>query len=721
MSEERRILVNARTAINYVMVAPVHRRLAADPRVRFYCVASEEPRHAQAIFRDAGPDARIIGPLRAGTMRFNAYLTSDFMWTPMPRGTCRIQMFHGVAGKYGFDAPTESLRVWDRLFFVNRRRLRNCIAAGAIDADSAAVRLIGMPKVDRLVDGSLRREAVLTSLGLDPGRSTVLYAPTWSAQSSLNRVGIDLIRRLAALRVNVIVKLHDRSRDLRARYSGGVDWPAAVSDVLPAGRGVLAPGSDVCPYLEAADLMVTDHSSAGFEYLLLDRPIVRIHVPELIEAAHIHADYVSLLTDVSESVGVDAAAAARAVERGLADPVCRSATRRQVAADLFHDPGNATTRAVAALYEAIELAPPSPDYSGSNLTPAFVYRHTNGVGAVNPAVLARSDWPAPRLRQPGITVASTPDKSVPIVSVVMPAFNAAAYIDRAITSVLRQTLKNLELLVVDDGSSDETPELVARWATLDRRVHLFRQTNAGPGPARNTAFQAGKGRFFAFLDSDDAWTPTFLERQVSVLESRPDIDVIFGNAWCHGGPRDGKPARPTSADRRRLQLADLLADDTLHFIMAVFRREVLDRVHGFDPRFLTNEEYEMWLRAGLAGCTFARNPEPLGWYTCRPGSLSSSDTRMLEGALRVLAHTRPSLPVGSPEQGTLDRSAARYEVELAAARVRDSLVRRDASAARIHLAALHQRRGGWLLAIAARLPRAAMAVYRFRQAVRIAA
>lgn len=311
--------------------------------------------------------------------------------------------------------------------------------------------------------------------------------------------------------------------------------------------------------------------------------------------------------------------------------------------------------------------------------------------------------------------------SVPTVSVVMPAFNAAAYVDRAITSVLRQTVKNIELLVVDDGSSDDTAALVAQRAVLDERVQLFRQANAGPGPARNTAFQVAKGRFFAFLDSDDAWTPTFLERQVSILESRPDIDVVFGNAWCHGGPRDGKPARPTSADPRRLQLADLLADDNLHFIMAVFRREVIDRVGGFDPRFLTNEEYEMWLRAGLAGCTFARNPEPLGWYTCRPGSLSSSDTRMLEGALRVLAHTRPSLTGGSPEHATLDLSAAQYEMDLAAARVRDSLIRKDASAARIHLAALHRRRGGWMLALAARVPRAAMALYRLRQAVRSAA
>ena len=355
MREERRILVNARTAVNYVMVAPLHRRLAADPRVRFSFIASEEPSSARTIFRDAGPDAHLVGRLRAAAMRFDAYLTSDFMWTPLPRGSCRIQMFHGVGGKYAFDAPTESWRVWDRLFFVNRRRLRNCIAAGAIDEDSVAIRLTGMPKVDQLVDGSLQRDDILTSLGLDPRRQTVLYAPTWSPESSLNRIGLDLIRRLTALPINLVVKLHDRSRDARARYSGAVDWPEAVVSALAPGRGVLAPGADICPYLEAADLMLTDHSSAGFEYLLLDRPIVRIHVPELIVSAQVHHDYVALLADVSESA-LDAASAVRAVERGLANPAAKSATRRHVAADLFHDPGNATTHCVTALYEAMELA-----------------------------------------------------------------------------------------------------------------------------------------------------------------------------------------------------------------------------------------------------------------------------------------------------------------------------------------------------------------------------
>jgi hypothetical protein len=352
----RRVLVDARTPVHYSMFAPVHAAMAADERVRFYFCASEEPSKTASIFRDAGADARVIAPYRAAMTTFHAYLTSDFTWMRLLRPTCRIQMFHGVGGKYGFDAPTESLAPWHRLFFVNRRRLNNCIAAGALDAGSPAVRMIGMPKVDALVDGSLSRDRVLASLGLPADRPTVLYAPTWSPASSLNTLGSVLLQRLRRLPINVIVKLHDRSRDLRPQYSGGIDWPAALQPYLAPGVAVLASSADICPYLAASDVMVTDHSSAGFEYLLRDRPVIRIHVPELIALANIHEDYVQLLADVSEStIEVDDTVAA--VERALADPAAKSATRRAVAADLFHEPGTATARCAEALYEAIELQP----------------------------------------------------------------------------------------------------------------------------------------------------------------------------------------------------------------------------------------------------------------------------------------------------------------------------------------------------------------------------
>jgi CDP-glycerol:poly(glycerophosphate) glycerophosphotransferase len=351
----RRVLVDARTPVNFTVVAPVYRRMRSDPRLEFWFTASEEPDRLAEIYQDAS-GVRLIHPRRAALMKFDGYIASDFMWASLPRGTCRIQVFHGVAGKYRFDAPDRSMRDWHRLFFVNRRRLRNFIASGAIDPDSSAIRLVGMPKTDCLVDGSIQRDAVLESLALDPSRPTVLYAPTWSPASSLNAMGVDLVRGLLDRPINVIVKLHDRSLDLRERYSGGVDWAETLHAILRSRRGAIAPSHDICPYLVAADLMITDHSSAGFEFLLLDRPLVRIHRPELLRAAYVHPDYSALLASVSQSVETVADALA-AVETGLGNPGRRSDERRAVAADLFYRPGGATARSVSFLYEALALAP----------------------------------------------------------------------------------------------------------------------------------------------------------------------------------------------------------------------------------------------------------------------------------------------------------------------------------------------------------------------------
>jgi CDP-glycerol glycerophosphotransferase (TagB/SpsB family) len=102
--------------------------------------------------------------------------------------------------------------------------------------------------------------------------------------------------------------------------------------------------------------MVTDHSSAGFEFLLLDRPIVRINRPALLQLANVHPDYAQLLASVSETVE-NARGVVEAAGRAIADPRSRSAVRRAVADDLFYLPGTATSRAVGALYEAIELDP----------------------------------------------------------------------------------------------------------------------------------------------------------------------------------------------------------------------------------------------------------------------------------------------------------------------------------------------------------------------------
>jgi hypothetical protein len=178
----RRILVNARTAMNYATLAPIVRRLQRDRRVEFYFTASERPHEAASIYAGAAAPVRIVTPSRAALGSFDVYLAADFLWVPLLRGARRVQTFHGVAGKYRtvYDSPAESARAWDRLFFINERRLRHFVQSGAIDEGSPAARLIGMPKLDCLVDGSLRRDELLASIGIDPARRPGVVAPPGS-------------------------------------------------------------------------------------------------------------------------------------------------------------------------------------------------------------------------------------------------------------------------------------------------------------------------------------------------------------------------------------------------------------------------------------------------------------------------------------------------------------------------------------------------------------
>ncbi|MFY9555132.1 MAG: CDP-glycerol glycerophosphotransferase family protein [Blastocatellia bacterium] len=354
----RSVLVDSRTAMNYAVIAPIYRAMQ-DPRVTFFFTASEQTTAAKKIYEEIADTARVISPARAALMKFSAYLVADMLWVTLPRGTKRIQMFHGVAGKYSriYDTPDRSMREWDRLFFINRRRLENYVRVGAIDADSPAARLVGYPKLDCLVDGSLNRNDVLNQIGIDPARRTVLYAPTWSPYSSLNAMGEDLLKGLVAAGYAVIVKLHDRSRDPQYNHSGGIDWPARLEPILCRGGGWLVDSSDACPYLAAADVLITDHSSVGFEYFLLDRPLVRIDVSELIAKTDINLDYVNLLREASTTVR-NVSETIAAVEKCFSDPGFLSASRRAVAAELFHQPGTATARAVRELYDVIELDPP---------------------------------------------------------------------------------------------------------------------------------------------------------------------------------------------------------------------------------------------------------------------------------------------------------------------------------------------------------------------------
>jgi glycosyltransferase involved in cell wall biosynthesis len=358
----RRILFEAASPMSLAVFGPVYRQLVRDPRLEFWFTSCDRSWDAAAIFATAGITERVLDPQRVRYAKFDAYINTDF-WdmTWLPRRTRRIHLFHGVAGKYGLDAPVKIAPVvatFDRLMFPNRDRLTRYAQAGLVGLDAPQAALIGYPKVDCLVDGSLDRRATLATIGIDDKRPTVLYAPTWSPYSSLNTMGHQIVAALGRLDVNVIVKLHDRSYDITSRGSGEVDWKRQLRRVCDRHGAHLVQDADASPWLHAADLLITDHSSVGFEFMLLDRPIVVIDSPDLISNARINPEKVRMLQGAAFVVR-DHREIARTVRDALGAPGAHSAARQSIAEELFYCPGSATARAVACVYEVLSM--PLPD------------------------------------------------------------------------------------------------------------------------------------------------------------------------------------------------------------------------------------------------------------------------------------------------------------------------------------------------------------------------
>lgn len=306
------------------------------------------------------------------------------------------------------------------------------------------------------------------------------------------------------------------------------------------------------------------------------------------------------------------------------------------------------------------------------------------------------------------------------VSIIMPAYNVAPYVGAAIASVQAQTHPDWELLVVDDGSTDETAEIVRRMAAGDGRIRLHQQTNGGIAMARNHALALSTGDVIAILDSDDVWEPAYLAEQLAVIAAHPDVDIVTANGWFLGGRLDGQLARPCPDPRPQPTLQTILADETSIFIMSIFRRRVYETIGGFDEAFRTNEDYDFWLRAAVAGFRFRRNDKPLCRYRRRDDSLSAVDVRMLAGILRVYAKVRPLLLDRPAELRTVDAQIARFDRESLAARARVALTNGDAAAAASHLSALYAHGGGPAIGVASfmarRMPKLLARAYQLRQA-----
>jgi hypothetical protein len=365
LGRTRRVLVELRTPVYQAVLGPIAEGLAADRDIELW-FTSEYPDRIRPLV----PDGWFVGHREAEWRRFDLYINAD-PWAAARLRRCahRVNFFHGVAGKYDLDNPAGlpmGYEYYDRVAFINGDRMRRYLDGGVVTPAQAV--LVGYPKLDRLASGGYDGPAVRASLRLDPARPTALYAPTYSPASSLHLAGEAIVRALARSGFNVIVKLHDRSLDSDPRYNEGIDWRARFTALQAeeSGRVTFTEGPDASPLLAAADVLVTDHSSIGFEYLVLDRPVIVYDAPDLPHAARINPEKVALFRSAATVASSPAQAAALAAS-ALAHPTVLSTERRAVARELFHDPGGATRRAVNLLRGLLDRAPAEAAASGPAL------------------------------------------------------------------------------------------------------------------------------------------------------------------------------------------------------------------------------------------------------------------------------------------------------------------------------------------------------------------
>jgi len=365
----RRVLFSANNGVGVVMYRPLSEALRGDARVKQFHTAylgrhrrhdSGEASDLRAFFGAHGIYSGLRHYRLTRLLPVDLYVCANFSARLHPRFAKRsVQIFHGVSFK-NYAIKPKALR-YDRLFLPGPYHRRKFIESGLFQEGDERLKLIGLPKLDRLRDGSLDRRATLEGLGLDPSLPAVLYAPTGDAGNSLFRQGEQILAELSRLPVNLIVKPHDHA-DLDPHCA--IDWNLRLRE-WTAERFAAVFDADVVPLLNAADLLVTDASSVAFEYTLLDRPIIFMDVPEILEGPS--SDHFDLTTwgRKGGEIASDPAELRELVPALLADPTQKSEIRRQIAEDLFFEPGRATENAVKALYAEMQLEPPVSGAGGS--------------------------------------------------------------------------------------------------------------------------------------------------------------------------------------------------------------------------------------------------------------------------------------------------------------------------------------------------------------------
>lgn len=251
------------------------------------------------------------------------------------------------------------------------------------------------------------------------------------------------------------------------------------------------------------------------------------------------------------------------------------------------------------------------------------------------------------------------------VSVVIPAFNAAAYIGEALDSVLGQTFKDFEIIVINDGSTDsETLERVLE--PYRACVTYLRQGNRGPGAARNAGIRQARGQYIAFLDADDLWSPQYLDEQLRAFGNDRMLDLIYADAELFGDSLlAGRTFMESSPSRGPVTFRSLLAlECTVLTSCAVVRRQALIAAGLFDEDFFYAEDFELWARLAHGGAKLGYQRQVLARHRLHASSLTANEARLFEGQWKVFEKLARTLPVSAEERTELETLMQRAQANL---------------------------------------------------------
>ncbi|QOJ36779.1 MAG: glycosyltransferase [Nitrospira sp.] len=225
---------------------------------------------------------------------------------------------------------------------------------------------------------------------------------------------------------------------------------------------------------------------------------------------------------------------------------------------------------------------------------------------------------------------------MPRVSVIIPTYNCERFLGRAIDSALQQNYKDYEIIVVDDGSTDHTRNLLSLY---EKNVQWIQQKNSGVSAARNVAISRATGEFLAYLDADDMWYPNKLDSQIAFMDAHKKCGLVHSDVSVIDEDDRILYSRFNHETQRSVPQGECLEQVIrrchIQTLTVVERRECFDRAGSFDDRLPIAQDYHHWMRAAVEGFAFGYISAPLGKYRWRRGSLMTDGTRFLEDVVLI--------------------------------------------------------------------------------------